>query len=93
MFNLLGWILKTAAFAVVVLVLGSLIHWDGRTVSDQIKMHLAHAERASSVGRLRQWGDSLVQDARIGAHKLTPDDKAEAISDAEKKKLRNLLRE
>jgi hypothetical protein len=44
MLRLIGWIIKCSLFAAIILVLGSLIHWRGRTVSDQLKLQLSHAE-------------------------------------------------
>ncbi len=47
MFKLIGWIIKTALFAALILVVGQIIQWNGKSVSDQIKTGLSHAERAT----------------------------------------------
>lgn len=47
MFRLIGWIFKTVLFAAFILVVGQIIQWNGKSVSDQIKTGLSHAERVT----------------------------------------------
>jgi len=47
MFRLIGWVIKTALFAALILVVGQIIQWNGKSVSDQIKTGLSHAERVT----------------------------------------------
>jgi hypothetical protein len=70
--------MKIAAFSLGILVLGHLVSWDGRTVSDQIKSQLSHAE---------SWAEHKVDVIRNGDHPR------ETISPSERQKLRQLIRE
>jgi len=45
MFKLIGWAIKTTLFIALILVVGQIIQWNGKSVSDQIKTGLSHAER------------------------------------------------
>ncbi len=49
MLKLIGWLVKASFFAAVILVLGNLIHWRGRTVSDQVKAQLGHVEKVKNM--------------------------------------------
>jgi len=49
MFKLMGFLMKTALFALLILIMGQIIRWNGRTVSDQVKSHLAQAKRSTAV--------------------------------------------
>lgn len=65
MFRLIGWFIKAGLFAAIVLVLGSLVRWDGKTVSDQVKTGLAHAERTVETGSdvmttVKGWANGLL---------------------------------
>ena len=69
MFKAIGWILKIGFFSLLVLVAGNMVHWRGRTISDQIKTQLSHAERAPWAGQVRSWTSDVTNDARKGLHK------------------------
>lgn len=70
MLKILGFLLKTALFASVILILGNLIRWDGKTISDQIKTQLSQAERSELAGQIKDLTSDLVADAAEGAKKL-----------------------
>lgn len=57
MLRLIGWMIKTAFFAVSVLVAANLVHWNGRTVDDQIRTRLWHAERGGWLDGFKNWND------------------------------------
>jgi hypothetical protein len=78
MFKAIGWLIKTALFAALVLVIGNLVNWKGRTVSDQVKVQLSHAERTELGEKLKDWTsdtktyrDDLVRETTHEAKKLT----------------------
>ena len=53
--------LKLAALAVVILVLGNWIRWDGKTVSDHVRSQMSHAEKADLTGKVKEWADEAVE--------------------------------
>lgn len=75
MLKLIGFFLKLCAFSVIVLVLGQLVRWDGKSVSDQVKVRISHAEGytaehgESIFERARQWARELLGDALEGSLK------------------------
>jgi uncharacterized membrane protein len=78
MFKAIGWLIKTALFAGLVLVIGNLVNWRGRTISDQVKTQLSHAERTELGEKLKDWTsdsraykDDLVRETTHEAKKLT----------------------
>lgn len=97
----LFWILiKCALFSIVIVVLANWIQWKGKTVSDQIKIQMAHAERTDLVTKVRTWTKNLADDATRGAmNKLEYEKKklenqgAESIPPSEKQKLRSLIQD
>jgi hypothetical protein len=66
MLKLLSLAAKISLFALAVLILGNRLHWGGRTVSDQVRVGMAHAERSHWVGTLRGWAEKMIQDVRKG---------------------------
>src|SRR6185312_9150448 len=90
MLKALGWTLKIAMFAALVLVLGNYIHVGGRTVSDQVRTGLAHAERSDLASDVKDWATRLTKDARKGASRHA---REAEIPSSEKQKLRDLIRE
>lgn len=62
MLNLIGWLLKITLFATAVLVIGNWVRVGDRTVSDQIKTQLSHAERSPWGETLKGWTDSVTQE-------------------------------
>ncbi len=55
MFKLIGWVLKLTVFAVLVLTAGNYFHWGSKTVNDEIRTQLSHAERPDWSGKLKEW--------------------------------------
>lgn len=68
MINAMGWLVKITLFSILILVLGNWIHWNGRTVSDQVKTQLSHAERSDFASSIRRWTGNVTQDVRKHAH-------------------------
>lgn len=88
MLKAIGWVLKTTVFAVVILILGNWIRWDGKTVSDQVKSKMAFATRSSpSVEKTMKQMKSLKDRISTG----NPAE-SEQISQAEREKLRSLMK-
>jgi hypothetical protein len=95
MLNAIRGLLKFSVVAVFVLVLGNWIHWGGRTLSDEVKTQMSHAERvpvSQYWDDLKDWAARLVRDARKGAPSRSRI-QDEEISDSEKRKLRSLIQE
>lgn len=87
MLKAIGWMLKLAVFSLVVLILGNYVRWpsSGRTISDEVRTHLSHAERSAVAGQVREWAGKVTEDARKGIQ--------EEISPSERQKLNTLIRE
>ncbi len=96
MLRCIGWILKVTLFTAMVLILGSLIRFNGKTVSDQVKTQLAQVERPTGLyERAKHYVGNW-----IGGEKKRPRAKTEtesmtgdAIPASERQKLRALIRE
>lgn len=59
MLKLVGWMIRSTVFAVFVLVTANLVRWNGRTVNDQIRVRLSHAERAGWMEGLGGWSGKV----------------------------------
>jgi predicted PurR-regulated permease PerM len=86
MLKLISYILKTTLFIVLILILGQIFSWNGKTVSDQIKTQLAQAEYFS-VQEIKSWANKLV------GTKNKLENNVENISLSERQKLKSLIRE
>jgi hypothetical protein len=97
MFKTLGFCIKVVFFSVIVLILGNWLRWDGKTISDQVKLRMSHAERSNLLGVVRNWADEVTHDARKGIQKKLNYSRAseeeEEIPSSEKQKLKALIRE
>ncbi len=97
MLRTIGFSLKIALLSTLVLILGNWVRWDGKTISDQVKLKMAHAERTHLLGTMRGWAEKLTQDARKGiqrkAEQITGAPPQDEISSSERQKLKALIRE
>lgn len=66
MFKLLGWMVKVTLFAAAVLILGNIVRIKGRTLSDQVRTEMAHAEKSEIATRARKLAGQITEDAREG---------------------------
>jgi hypothetical protein len=76
-FKLLGWIIKASLFAAVILILGNVLHIGGKTVSDQVKTSLSHAEQVDALGapksaveKVKNWSGDLVDKTKRAAEEF-----------------------
>lgn len=102
MFKLLGIIIKSGIFALIVLVLAHVVKVGDQTISDQVKTKLSHAERSEIAGKVRSWAGKVSDDARqgfktqmkhTGQAPRAAAAPAENISSSERQKLKDLLQE
>lgn len=97
MFKVIGMLIKFVCLAVFVLVLGNWIKWDGRTLSDQVKVRMSHAERSDLYGEVRDWTQKITYDARKGTGKnvnpALPVVPTEEFAASERQKLKALIQE
>jgi hypothetical protein len=101
MLRLLGWLIKLGVFATIVLVLGHVVTWKGKTISDQVKTQLSHAERTDLVGKVKRWSkeiDSTPLNLGTGSGGTAPKtgagkDTAEELLSSERQKLKALIQE
>jgi len=109
MLRLIGFMIKVCVFSIVVLLLGNVIHWRGRTLSDQVRTSMSQVERAvehridpSTANTVKHWSKKLNFDsaAKPGSKpekiKVASDAQEEGpdmIPPSERQKLRALIRE
>ena len=105
MLKAIGYVLKLSLFAIAVLMLGNWVRWDGRTISDQVRLKMSSASREVPVGvaKLKNWGDHVSSGVAGGKSKRTASAShsnpvsaahtSDRISPAERDKLRSLIQE
>jgi hypothetical protein len=62
MLKAIGWLVKASAFAVIVLIIGNYLRIGNKTVSDQVKTQLSHAEQWDASGvtnEVKDWPSTL----------------------------------
>lgn len=91
MLKVLGLLFKFSLFSILVLVLGNVLSWNGRTISDQVRTSLSQVERAADkaggsevVEEVKDWTGKLVRDARDGAGKRFSGNKESAAATTNK---------
>ncbi|MEO5969097.1 MAG: hypothetical protein ABIQ95_04155 [Bdellovibrionia bacterium] len=89
----IGYLIRLALFSVFILVLGNSVHWEGKTISDQVKLRMSHAERSEVYGSVRSWAEKLTLDATRNAIKRVDRVTVEEIRPSERQKLKALIRE
>lgn len=62
--------LKLCAFAAVVLIASHLIHWNGKTISDQVKITLSSEEPKAWMKRAEKNTHSIAEEAKVAAGKI-----------------------
>src|SRR4051812_45871137 len=106
MLNTIKFALKIAALCLLTLILGNMIHWRGKTLSDQVKSQLSHAESIEMMDQMKQLTGRVANDAQEGeaanpapVYKVYKTKKAaetaakEEIAPSERQKLRELIRD
>lgn len=97
MLKTIGFCLKLTVFSFLVLILGNWLRWNGRTISDQVKLRMAHAERTDLYETVRGWATTVTSDAKKGVQKrlerASGPQAQEEISSSERQKLKALIRE
>ncbi len=83
--SIIGWTIRVSVIAAVVLIGSHFVTWRGKTVSDQVKAHLSHAERLPAVRqttkKVKGW---------IGSEY---DEDTDELRHSERQKLRSLITE
>jgi len=95
MLRLIGLLIRLAIFSAFVLILGNWVKWDGKTISDQVRIGMSHAEETDVIEKIRGWAQQVTHDAHKGfRNKLhrTEEDREE-IPASERQKLKALIRE
>jgi hypothetical protein len=105
MLKSMSWILRLSLFTLVVLIIGNIVRWNGKTISDQVKTQIAHAERSETLTTAKEWTSRLARDAKKGIEKKTGlilqpiltkeegNSDESKIPSSERQKLRALIRE
>ena len=62
MLRAIGWLIKAAAFAVIVLVIGNYFKLGKSSITDQVKTQLSHAEHADVVEDVKDWAQQITRD-------------------------------
>lgn len=93
MFRFLSSMIKFCLFAAMILVIGQLVQWKGKTVSDQIKTSLSSAEstvkKSDLIKRFREW----TSDPKMSQDEIRDSARVDRILPSERQKLRTLIRE
>jgi hypothetical protein len=71
MFKAIGWLIKLSIFAGIILVLGNMLHWRGRTVSDQVKTSLAAAQQSETLDDIKTWANHMTSAPATPGHSAT----------------------
>lgn len=99
MLKLLYHCIKTILFAIIILVLGNWLKWDGKTLSEQVKEQMTHPNYVNYFKRFQQKSSDLFNDLHHTAPHNTHETRTparsayEEISPSEKQKLRALIQE
>ena len=100
MLKLIGFCIRKILFAILILILGNTVHWDGRTLSEQVRLTMASTERSEWMDTLRGWAKRVTVDAQKGIQKkadtvptINRAAESDEIPSSEKQKLRALIRE
>lgn len=91
MLRLLGWTIKVATFALIILVIGNLVRIKGETLSDQVKLRMSATERTKIARDVRDFSGKLLRDAQKSG--LTGPWDQETIQPSERQKLKALIHE
>ena len=97
MFKLIGLLIKTALFGLIVLVIGNLVSYKGKTLSDQVKTGVHEARKIDVVEKIDALKKALPEDSLIHSiakskpAKKEAAQKSEIIHPSERQKLKGLL--
>jgi hypothetical protein len=84
MLRLIGFFIKVMVFSLTVIVLSNWVHWRGRTISDNVRLQLSHAERLPVVQKLpndvRNWVEKRAHAVRNGHWDSSAREQAGAIA-------------
>jgi hypothetical protein len=69
-FKVLGWIVKASLFAGLVLILGNVLHIGGKTVSDQVRTSLSHAEQIGAIDHVKNFADDVTDRAKRAVNEV-----------------------
>src|SRR4051812_11920086 len=95
MFSLIRMAVKFTIFCILVLLVGNWLKLNGKTVSDQIRSGMAHAENTEAVRVLKDWSKKIP----LVAQPPKEDEEAknsppgEDVKVSEREKLRDLIKE
>lgn len=67
MFKFLGFLLKSVLVIAIVLVLGQVLEFEGKTISDHVKGLIRVVEKEERVAGLKEKAQSLLRDSEKGA--------------------------
>lgn len=102
MFRALRFTFKVILFSAVVMVIGNLVEWKGKTVSDRIKTHLSQARQSPVIHQVKDWGEDLADRAKEKVNSISLKNRVGTgsmgeseshIPSSEREKLRSLIRE
>ncbi|MFZ9595645.1 MAG: hypothetical protein ACO3A2_06155 [Bdellovibrionia bacterium] len=92
MLRFIQFLIRITVMSLLILVLGNALQWRGRTISDQVKIQMAHAERSETFESLQHWAQKLSKEAKQGFFKkphFSPP--VEEFHSQEKQKLKSLI--
>ena len=100
MFKTIGAMIKFGLFALVIVIISHMIHWDGETLSDQVKSSMAKAERTSLYQDVTHKSSEIVESikdqvlpTKTRKNISKKSKKLDEFTDREKLKLREIIRD
>ena len=70
MLKILGWLFKVGLFAILVLVLANSVKIGGKTINDQVRINMAHAERSTVANQVKSWATEFTDGAQTQADEM-----------------------
>jgi hypothetical protein len=93
--------IKWFMLSLFILTMGNWLHWNGRSISEIVKITMAPLENHQFLASAQKWAGSLTQDAKKGILNKVNESvqsagiatKEEEASPSERQKLKTLIRE
>lgn len=80
MLRAISWLVKASVFALIVLIVGNTFKVGNKTINDQVKTQLSHAERVEVVGEVKDWARQITSDQKAGIEKKINAQRTRAIA-------------
>jgi hypothetical protein len=97
MLKLFFFFIKLGIFAIIILTLGVSLQWNHKNLSEHVQIQVANAKNSKWFRSLKEWSKKITREAQNGLHKQWSntilETAHERISDQDKDRLKNLIKE